>query len=139
MLQCSRAFCWYPGRWGRARAVLQPQAICEGSVGMASLGSFAVPWSSRLQAASSNFQDWGRGEQGGVGVEFGKRKVEFELGHFIITGYLSGKGQLNPWSQQPHCPEGKLRLTLEKGQAEVTFIVQGWVLEIETQPCHLLL
>ena len=66
-------------------------------------------------------------------------EFEFELGHFIITGYLSGKGQLSPRSQMPHCPERKPRLTLEKGQAEVTFIVQGWVLEIETQPCRLIL
>lgn len=44
---------------------------------MTSLGLLAVLWSSRLQTASSDL---------GWGVQ---RKVGFESGRFIITGYLS--------------------------------------------------
>lgn len=58
-------------------ALLQPQAASEGSVELASLGCLAVLWSqgSRLPGGAG-----GAGEGG------------CELGHFIITGYLSGKG-----------------------------------------------
>ena len=97
MLQCSRTFCQYPERWGQARAVLQPQAICEGSVGMASLGSFAVPWSSSFQAASSNFQ--------GGGVCKGK----WSLSRGILSSQAEWKGTAEP---------SESAASLSRGEAE---------------------